>query len=201
MTVLEWFGHFDLMEIVSAGLVLFAVIDIVGGIPIILDLKRKSEGELSAFKASWVSLVIMISFLFLGKSILNLIGINIESFAVAGALVIFFIALEMVLGIDFFREDEHAPKKASSVVPLAFPLIAGAGTMTTIVSLKAEFQEINIAIAILINIVVVYFVIKLSGLIEKVIGAGGIHVLKKIFGVILLAMAIKLFTTNIKELW
>lgn len=200
MNVLDWFGHFDLMEILSASLVLFAVIDIVGSIPIILDLKKKSKGELSAFKASWVSLVIMISFLFLGKSILSLIGINIESFAVAGALVIFFIALEMVLGIHFFRDDENTGKNASSIVPLAFPLIAGAGSMTTIVSLKAEFAEVNIALAILLNIIVVYFTIKLSDLIERVIGTGGIHVLKKIFGVILLAMAIKLFTTNFKEL-
>jgi len=183
----------DFKEILTASMVLFAVIDIIGSIPIIIGLREK-VGHIQSEKASIVAMLIMIIFLFLGTQILKLIGIDVYSFAVAGALVIFFLALEMVLGIELFKDD--APETAS-VVPLAFPLIAGAGTMTTILSLKAEFHTENIIIAIVVNMIFVYLVLKFSHKIEKVIGKGGINVIRKIFGVILLAIAIKLFASNV----
>ena len=180
-------------EIMTASMILFAVIDIIGSIPIIINLRQK-VGHIQSEKASIVAMLIMIIFLFLGTQILKLIGIDVYSFAVAGALVIFFLALEMVLGIELFKDD--APETAS-VVPLAFPLIAGAGTMTTILSLKAEFHTENIIIAIVVNMIFVYLVLKFSHKIERVIGKGGINVIRKIFGVILLAIAIKLFASNV----
>ncbi len=183
-------------EILTATLVLFAVIDIVGSIPIIIDLRQK-VGHIQSEKASIVAVIIMISFLFIGKEILNLIGIDVNSFAVAGAFVLLFLAFEMILGIQLFRDD--SPETAS-VVPLAFPLIAGAGTMTTILSLKAEYQTINIIIAIIINMIFVYAVLKSSKKIERFFGKGGIAVIRKVFGVILLAIAVKLFATNIQGL-
>lgn len=183
----------DFKEILTASMVLFAVIDIIGSIPIIINLRQK-VGHIQSEKASIVAMLIMIIFLFLGTEILKLIGIDVYSFAVAGALVIFFLALEMVLGIELFKDDEP---ETASVVPLAFPLIAGAGTMTTILSLKAEFHTENIIIAIVVNMVFVYLVLKFSHKIEKVFGQGGINVIRKIFGVILLAIAIKLFASNI----
>ncbi|MCP4882196.1 MAG: MarC family protein [Flavobacteriales bacterium] len=183
-------------EIVTATMVLFAVIDIVGSIPIIIDLRQK-VGHIQSEKASIVAMLIMILFLFVGVQILNLIGIDVYSFAVAGSFVIFFLAIEMILGIQLYKEE--SPKTAS-VVPLAFPLIAGAGTMTTILSLKAEFHTVNIIIAIVINIIFVYIVLKSSAKIERLIGEGGINVVRKIFGVILLAIAVKLFASNIQGL-
>lgn len=184
-------------EIITATMILFAVIDIIGSVPIIIGL-RKKVGHIQSEKASIVAMLIMILFLFLGTEILKLIGIDVYSFAVAGALVILFLALEMVLGIELFKDD--APETAS-VVPLAFPLIAGAGTMTTILSLKAEFQTQNIIVAIVLNMVFVYLVLKFSVKIEKVLGKGGLNVVRKIFGVILLAIAIKLFASNIQGLF
>jgi multiple antibiotic resistance protein len=184
-------------EIVTATMVLFAVIDIVGSIPIIIDLRQK-VGHIQSEKASIVAMFIMILFLFVGVQILNLIGIDVYSFAVAGSFVIFFLAIEMILGIQLYKEE--SPKTAS-VVPLAFPLIAGAGTITTILSLKAEFHTINIIVAIIINIIFVYIVLKSSAKIERLIGEGGINVVRKIFGVILLAIAVKLFTSNIQGLF
>ncbi len=183
-------------EIVTATMVLFAVIDILGSIPIIIDLRQK-VGHIQSEKASIVAMFIMILFLFLGVQILNLIGIDVYSFAVAGSFVIFFLAIEMILGIQLYKEE--SPKTAS-VVPLAFPLIAGAGTKTTILSLKAEFQTVNIIVAIIINIIFIYIVLKSSSKIERIIGEGGINVLRKIFGVILLAIAVKLFASNIQGL-
>lgn len=187
---------FDIKEIVTATMVLFAVIDIIGSVPIIIDL-RKKVGPIQSEKASIVAMLIMILFLFVGVQILNLIGIDVYSFAVAGSFVIFFLAIEMILGVQLYKED--SPKTAS-VVPLAFPLIAGAGTMTTILSLKAEFHTINIIIGIILNIIFVYIVLKSSSKIERVIGEGGINVVRKIFGVILLAIAVKLFASNIQGL-
>ena len=184
-------------EIVTATMVLFAVIDIVGSIPIIIDLRQK-VGHIQSEKASIVAMFIMILFLFLGVQILNLIGIDVYSFAVAGSFVIFCLAIEMILGVQLYKEE--SPKTAS-VVPLAFPLIAGAGTMTTILSLKAEFQTVNIIVAIVINIIFVYIVLKSSAKIERLIGEGGINVVRKIFGVILLAIAVKLFASNIQALF
>ncbi len=183
-------------EILTATMVLFAVIDIVGSIPIIIELRRK-VGHIQSEKASIVAIIIMIAFLFVGEEILKLIGIDVNSFAVAGAFVILFLALEMILGIQLYKDD--APETAS-VVPLAFPLIAGAGTMTTILSLRAEYQTINIIIAIVINILFVYIILKSSKKIEQLLGKGGIGVVRKIFGVILLAIAVKLFAANIQGL-
>ena len=180
-------------EIITATMVLFAVIDIIGSIPIIIDLRRK-VGHIQSEKASIVSMIIMIAFLFVGEKILKLIGIDVNSFAVAGALVIFFLAIEMILGVQLYRDE--APETAS-VVPLAFPLIAGAGTMTTILSLRAEYESVNIIIAIVINTIFVYVVLKLSKKIERFLGKGGIGVIRKIFGVILMAIAVKLFAANI----
>ncbi len=184
-------------EIITATMILFAVIDIIGSIPIIIDL-RKKVGHIQSEKASVVAMLIMILFLFLGTQILKLIGIDVYSFAVAGSFVLLFLALEMILGIQLYKDD--APETAS-VVPLAFPLIAGAGTMTTILSLKAEFYTINIVIAIILNMVFVYAVLKSSNMIERFIGKGGINVVRKIFGVILLAIAVKLFASNIQGLF
>jgi multiple antibiotic resistance protein len=189
--------NLNFKEIITATMILFAVIDIVGSIPIIIDLRRK-VGHIQSEKASIVSMVIMIAFLFVGERILNLIGIDVNSFAVAGALVIFFLAIEMILGVQLYRDE--APETAS-VVPLAFPLIAGAGTMTTILSLRAEYEAINIIIAIIINTVFVYIVLKLSKKIERFLGKGGIGVVRKIFGVILMAIAVKLFAANIHGLF
>ena len=187
----------DLREIFTATMVLFAVIDIIGSVPIIIKLKE-STGSIHEARTSAVSFFIMIGFLILGESILTLFGVTIEAFAVAGALIIFALALEMILGVRLFRDEVTG--KTASVVPLAFPIIAGAGTMTTLVSLKAEFQEINIIIAIVINILIVYAVLKLTKRIERVLGVGGIAILKKVFGIILLAIAIKLFTSNLQTL-
>ncbi len=184
-------------EIITATLVLFAVIDIIGSIPIIIDLRQK-VGHIQSEKASIVAMFIMILFLFLGEQILKLIGIDVYSFAVAGSFVILFLALEMILGVQLYKEE--SPETAS-VVPLAFPLIAGAGTMTTILSLKAEFHTINIIIAIILNLVFVYAVLKFSKKIESFIGKGGLNVIRKIFGVILLAIAVKLFASNIQGLF
>ncbi|MCA0131057.1 MarC family protein [Winogradskyella alexanderae] len=185
-------------EIFTAFMVLFAVIDIVGNIPIIIDL-RKKVGHIQSEKASLIAGVIMIVFLFLGKSLLNLIGIDVNSFAVAGAFVIFFIALEMILGITLYKDEDHNALTAS-VFPLAFPLIAGPGSLTTLLSLRAEFEIQNIIIAVISNVIVIYIVLKTSAKIERIIGANGINIIRKVFGVILLAIAVKLFATNIKAL-
>ncbi|PTX44833.1 multiple antibiotic resistance protein [Christiangramia gaetbulicola] len=191
------FKVLDFRQIFTAGMVLFAVIDIIGNIPIIIDL-RKKVGHIQSEKASIVAGIIMVVFLFLGKEILNLIGIDVNSFAVAGSFILFFLALEMILGISLYKDD--APETAS-VVPLAFPLIAGAGTMTSLVSLQAEYETVNIIVAIFINIIFVYLVLKSSSRIEKILGSQGINVIRKVFGVILLAIAVKLFAANIQNLF
>ena len=185
-------------EIFTAFMVLFAVIDVIGNIPLIIDL-RKKVGHIQSEKASIISGVIMIVFLFLGQSILNLIGIDVNSFAVAGAFILFFLALEMILGITLYKEEENNSITAS-VFPLAFPLIAGPGSLTTILSIRAEFRIENIIIAVVLNVIVIYIVLKTSKKIERIIGSNGINIIRKIFGVILLAIAVKLFTSNITEL-
>ncbi|MCB0379717.1 MAG: MarC family protein [Flavobacteriales bacterium] len=187
-------NYFNFKEIATATMVLFAVIDIIGSVPVIIDLRQKT-GHIQSEKASLVSLVIMILFLFVGESILSLIGIDVNSFAIAGSFIIFFLALEMILGIRLYKEDENSIKTAS-IVPIAFPLIAGAGTMTSLLSLRAEYAVQNIVIAIIVNVILVYFVLKSSAFIERILGKGGIAVLRKVFGVILLAIAVKLFKTN-----
>ncbi len=188
----------NVKEIFTAFMVLFAVIDVVGNIPIVIDL-RKKVGHIQSEKASIIAGVIMIVFLFLGQSILKLIGIGVNSFAVAGSFILFFIALEMILGITLYKEDEHTAVTAS-VFPLAFPLIAGPGSLTTLLSLRAEFRIENIIIAVVLNVIVIYIVLKTSKKIEKLIGSTGINIIRKVFGVILLAIAVKLFTSNIKVL-
>lgn len=187
----------NIKQILTASMILFAVIDIIGSIPIIIDL-RKKVGHVQSEKASVVAGVLMIVFMFIGESMLKLIGIDVNSFAVAGAFIIFFIALEMILGIQLYRDE--APETAA-VIPIAFPLIAGAGTLTSVLSLRAEYAAINIIIAIIINIGFVYLVLKTTGRIERFLGKQGINVVRKIFGVILLAIAVKLFAANIKELF
>lgn len=186
-------------EVFTVTMVLFAVIDIIGNIPIIIDLRKKA-GHIQSEKASIVAGVIMISFLFLGKSILNLIGIDVNSFAVAGSLILLFLALEMILGISLYKEEDTNPMTAS-VFPLAFPLIAGPGSLTSILSLRAEYDALTIAIAIVLNMIFMYIVLKTSSKIERVIGENGIKIIRKIFGVILLAIAVKLFASNIKLLF
>lgn len=187
----------DFKEIVTVGMILFAVIDIVGSIPIIVDLRTR-VGHIESEKATLVATVIMIAFLFVGETILDLIGVDVNSFAVAGAFVLFFLALEMILGIRLYK-DEAA--NTASIVPLAFPLIAGAGVMTTLLSLKAQYQNVNIILGIVLNMIVVYAVLKMSGSIAKIIGANGLGVIRKVFGVILLAIAVKLFASNVKGLF
>ncbi len=193
----DFFAAFNLKEFFTATMILFAVIDIIGSVPIIIDLRRK-VGHVQSEKASVVAGILMIVFLFVGERMLNLIGIDVNSFAVAGAFIIFFIALEMILGVQLYKDE--APETAA-IIPIAFPLIAGAGTLTSVLSLRSEYSVINIIAAIIVNIIFVYIVLKNSGYIEKLIGKQGINVVRKIFGVILLAIAVKLFTTNIKELF
>lgn len=185
--------HFDLREIGSITMILFAVIDVIGSLPVLLDLKSK-HGHIESEKATLVSGGIMIVFLFIGQSILELIGIDVKSFAIAGSLIIFFLALEMILGMRFYKDDSSA---TASIVPIAFPLIAGTGTLTTLLSIRAAYYVENIIAAILINLVFVYVVLKNISPIEKVLGAGGINILRKVFGVILMAIAVKLFRSNL----
>ena len=180
-------------------MVLFAVIDIIGNIPIIIDL-RKKVGHIQSEKASLIAGFIMIIFLFLGQSLLTLIGIYVNSFAVAGSFILFFIALEMILGITLYKDDGNDPITAS-VFPLAFPLIAGPGSLTTLLSLRAEFSLENIIAAVILNVVLIYIVLKTSSKIERLIGPNGITIIRKVFGVVLLAISVKLFTTNIKMLF
>jgi multiple antibiotic resistance protein len=189
--------HFNIREIVTTTMVLFAVIDIMGSIPVIIGLRNK-VGHIESEKASIVAACLMVAFLFLGEEILNLIGIDVNSFAVAGALVIFFLAIEMILGISLYRDD--APESAS-IVPIAFPLIAGAGTLSSLLSLRAEYYVENIIVAIILNTIVVYLVLKSSVKIEKVLGKGGVGIIRKVFGVILLAIAVKLFAANVNGLF
>ena len=179
--------QFNVKEIFTVGMALFAVIDIVGSIPIIIDLRQK-VGHIKSEKSSIVAMVLMIAFLFLGESILNLIRIDVSSFAIAGSFVLFILALKMILGINLYRDD--IPETAS-IVPIAFPLIAGVGTLTSLLSLRAEYQVQNIIVAIIFNIIVVYAVLKLSTKIEKILGSGGIFMLLKVFVIKLLAILIK----------
>jgi multiple antibiotic resistance protein len=184
--------HLSLIEILAAFMVLFAIIDIPGSIPIIIDIKAKS-GDVKATKVTLVSFAILLAFLIIGSPLLGIFGIDVSSFAIAGSFIIFLIAMEMILGIELFHHDSHG---SGSIFPIAFPLIAGAGSITTILSLKAEYQTINIFIALALNMVVIYLVLRLTSLFERILGAGGLQILKKVFGVILLSIAIKLFITN-----
>ncbi len=184
--------HFDIVEILAAFMVLFAIIDIPGSIPIILDIKAKT-GDVQPAKVTMVSLMIFLAFLFIGSPMLGIFGVDVSSFAIAGSFIIFLIGMEMVLGIELFKHDSVG---GGSIVPIAFPLIAGAGSITTILSLRAEYYTVNIFIALLLNMVIVYLVLRLTSVFERVLGPSGLHILKKVFGIILLSIAIKLFVTN-----
>ena len=184
-------------EVITISFTLFAVIDMLGSIPVLISLREKMGGQIKSTQATIASGALMILFLFLGKEFLNVLGLDVKSFAVAGSIVIFIIGLEMVLGLEFFKADNNP--KSGSVVPIAFPLIAGSGTLTTIMSLKANYQDINILIGIFINLVVIYIVLKSLKWIGNAVGPSGLIVLRKFFGVILLAIAVKIFGTNIQN--
>lgn len=186
---------FDIREIFSVSLILFSVIDILGSIPIIINL-RKKVGHIQSGKATIAAGVLMVLFLLIGKSILNLFGIGVDDFAIAGALIIFALGAEMILGIEIFKPDPEATTSAS-IVPIAFPLIAGAGTLTTILTLKSEYTQLNIGVGIVINLAVVFVVLKSTDWLEMKLGKTGLDVLRRIFGIILLSIAIKIFKTNL----
>ena len=184
-------------ETLTATFTLFAVIDILGTIPVLISLKEKMGGKIRTLQATIASAALMIIFLFVGREFLKLMGLDIKSFAVAGSIVIFILALEMILGMEFFKPDNNP--KTGSVVPIAFPLIAGSGTLTTIMSLKANFEDVNIIVAILINCLVIYLVLGSLKWIERALGPSGLAVIRKFFGVILLAIAVKIFGSNIVQ--
>lgn len=183
---------FSFNEIISVTMILFGIIDILGAIPVIIQLRNKT-GHIQSEKASFAVLVLMIVFLFVGEQLLGVIGLDVFSFAIAGSFVIFFIAMEMILGINLFKEEMP---ESVSIVPLAFPLIAGSGTLTTVLSLKSQYATQDIVVGIIVNVVFVYFVLKNTFRLEKLFGKAGLNVLRKAFGVILLAIAIKLFRSN-----
>ena len=183
----------DLNALLTVIFTLFAVIDIVGSIPLLISLKQKIGG-IRELRATLVSGVLMILFLFLGERLLNVFGVDVKSFAVAGSIVIFILGLEMVLGVEFFKAE--GDPKSSTVVPIAFPLIAGSGTLTTVISLRANYSEITILIAILVNLIIVFLVLKSLNYLARLLGSGGLLAVRKFFGVVLLAIAVKIFATN-----
>jgi len=184
--------NFNFVEIFASFMVLFAIIDIPGSIPIIIDIKNKT-GKISAGKATIVAFAIMFAFLFIGKPLLGIFGVDISSFAIAGSFIVLLIALEMVLGVEIFKNNDSG---GGSIVPIAFPLIAGAGSITTLLSLKAEYATENIAVALLMNMAITYLVLKSTRMVERLLGTTGIAILRKVFGIILLAIAVRLFITN-----
>ncbi len=189
------FSEIAFKEILTVSFTLFAVIDMLGSIPILAALREKMGGVIKSGQATFASGGLMILFLFLGQEFLKLLGLDVQSFAVAGSIVIFILGLEMVLGLEFFKPDKNA--KSGNIVPVAFPLIAGSGTLTTIMSLKANYADANILIGILINCIVIYLVLASLKWIEKVLGPNGMAVVRKFFGVILIAIAVKIFGSNI----
>jgi multiple antibiotic resistance protein len=191
---MDFYADFSLRDIIQVTLVLFSVIDILGAIPVIIDLRRRT-GSLEAGKATIVAGFIMVAFLFFGTNVLTLFGVDVQSFAIAGAIIIFLIGLEMILGKHVFAPEVDS--RTSSIVPLAFPIIAGAGTMTTIISLRAEYRIVNILVGILLNLVVVYLVLRSSVFLERKLGTGGANILRKVFGIVLLAISIKLLKAQI----
>lgn len=189
--------YFDLKESFSAFMVLFAVIDILGAIPIIIGLREKNQ-KIEAGKTAIISFIILVAFLFVGEALLSLFNVDISSFAVAGALVILVLAVEMIFGIEVFKND--GPCGSATIVPLVFPLIAGAASFTTLLSLRAEYNIVNIITAVALNMTVVYFVLRYVTVVERIFGKSGVYVLRKFFGIILLAIAVRLFMTNIASL-
>lgn len=191
------FNDIALKEILTVTFTLFAVIDMLGSIPVLATLRSKMGGEIKSTQATIVSGGLMILFLLIGKEFLGFLGLDVQSFAVAGSIVIFIIGLEMILGLEFFKPDNNP--QSGSVVPIAFPLIAGSGTLTTVMSLKANYHDVNILIGILINCIVIYLVLKSLKWIEKILGPNGMTVIRKFFGVILLAIAVKIFGSNMMK--
>ncbi len=191
------FNSFNLQEFLSAFIVLFAIIDIIGSVPIIINLKQR-ERPVSEFKATIISYVLMLAFFFAGDLLLKLFHVDITAFAAAGGLIIFCVALEMILDIEIFKNN--GPIKEATLVPLVFPLLAGPGAFTTLLSLKAEFASTNILLGLTANMAWVYFVLKMTDKVQKVLGEGGIFIIRKFFGVILLAISVKLITTNFSQL-
>ncbi|SEG15883.1 MULTISPECIES: MarC family protein [Parabacteroides] len=191
-------SNFDFQQMASAFIVLFAVIDIIGSIPIIVELKRRGKG-VNALKATTISFGLMVGFFYVGDYILQLFHVDIESFAVAGSFIIFLLALEMILDIEIFKNQ--GPIKEATLVPLVFPLLAGAGSFTTLLSLRAEYASINILVALILNMIWVYFVVRMTAKVEKILGKGGIYMIRKFFGIILLAISVRLFTSNIALLF
>lgn len=190
--------NFCYKEILSAFMVLFAVIDITGSIPVIISLKDKGQ-KIESGKAALISTIIFIIFLFLGEAILSLFGVSINAFAVAGSLVFFILAGEMILDVEIFKYQ--GPGGTATIVPIVFPLIAGTGSLTTVLTLRAEYAIENIILAILINMLIVFVVLRNLSIVEKILGKGGVYILRKFFGIILLAIAVKLFTANITSLF
>ena len=188
------FTNFNFQQILSAFIVLFAVIDIIGAIPIIIDLKDKGK-DVNALKATLISFLLLLGFFYAGDILLRLFHVDIESFAVAGAFVIFLLSLEMILDIEIFKNQ--GPIKEATLVPRVFPLLAGAGSFTTLLSLRAEYASVNIIVALVLNMLWVYFVVRMTRKVEKVLGKGGIYLIRKFFGIILLAISVKLFMSNI----
>lgn len=188
------FIDFSFQQMISAFIVLFAVIDIIGAIPIIINLKDKGK-DVNALKATLISFLLLLGFFYAGDIVLRLFHVDIESFAVAGALVIFLLSLEMILDIEIFKNQ--GPIKEATLVPLVFPLLAGAGSFTTLLSLRAEYASVNIIVALVLNMLWVYFVVRMTRKVEKVLGKGGIYLIRKFFGIILLAISVKLFMSNI----
>lgn len=188
------FEEFNFQQMISAFIVLFAVIDIIGSIPIIINLKDKGK-EVDALKATVISFLLMIGFFYAGDFLLKLFHVDIESFAVAGAFVIFLLSLEMILDIEIFKNT--GPIKEATLVPLVFPLLAGAGSFTTLLSLRAEYASVNIVVALILNMLWVYFVVRMTKQVERLLGKGGIYIIRKFFGIILLAISVRLFTVNI----
>lgn len=184
--------HFSLLEVLATFMVLFAIIDILGSIPIILDIKAKT-GTIHPGKTTIVAFAIMLLFLFIGEPLLGLFGVDISSFAIAGSIILLLMGLEMVLGIQLFK---HESGGSGAIVPIAFPLIAGAGSITTLLSLRAEYHTVNILIALSLNMIIVYLVLRLTTFFERILGPNGLHILRKFFGIILLAIAIRLFLSN-----
>lgn len=187
---------FNFKEIISVTLILFSVIDILGSIPIIINL-RKKVGHIQSEKATIAAGVLMVLFVLVGESILKLFGIGVDDFAIAGALIIFALGAEMILGIEIFKPDPGAGATSTSIVPIAFPLIAGAGTLTTILTLKSEYSQPNLAVGIVLNLIIVYVVLKSTNWLERKLGQTGLDVLRRIFGIILLSIAIKIFKSNV----
>lgn len=191
------FSGFNIVEVLSAFIVLFAVIDIFGAIPVLITLRQNGR-EVNALKATIISLILMLCFFYAGDLILKLFNVDVASFAVAGSIILFLLALEMILDIEIFRNQ--GPMRSATLIPLVFPLLAGAASFTTLLSLRAEYADINIVIGLIINMIIVYVVIRLTDRIERKLGRAGIYIIRKFFGIILLAIAVKLFTANISQL-